>query len=124
MSLILAEQLVKKLASEIKNGPFFSVIADEYTDDANKEQLTNCIRWISDILEVHENFVGFIQLPNIAAETIFSAILEHLQKLGLSLVNCRGKCFDGASNRLGNKTGLAQHVQDYTLPWTFFKSQH
>lgn len=110
---LMAEQLVQKLALEIKNGPFFSVIADEYTDAANKEQLTICIRWISDtILEVHEDFVGFIQLPNIAAETIFTAILEHLQKLGLSLVNCRGQCFDGASNMLGSKTGVARRIQD------------
>ena len=108
----MAEEVVKELTAEVQNSPFFSIIADEYTDASNDEQLTVCIRWIDDMLNVHEDFMGFIKLPNIAAETISTAIQEHIVKLRLSLENCRGQCFDGASNMLGSKTGVARRIQD------------
>ena len=37
-----------------------------------------------------------------------SAIKDVLLKLQLSLVNCRGQCYDGASNIMGHKTGVAK----------------
>ena len=41
-----------------------------------------------------------------------SAIKDVLLKLQLSLGNCIGKCYDGASNMMGHKTGVAKIVQD------------
>ena len=35
-----------------------------------------------------------------------------LLKLQLSLAYCRGQCYDGASNLLGHKTGVAKRIQD------------
>ena len=40
------------------------------------------------------------------------AIKDVLLKLQLSLVNCRGQCYDGASNMMGHKTGVAKRIQD------------
>ena len=54
---------------------------------------------------------GFI-VPDIGAETIASAIKGVLLKLQLSLVYCRGQCYDGASNMMGHKTGVAKRIQD------------
>ena len=39
---------------------FFSIIADEYTDINNQEQITICLRWVDDKLEEHEDFWAFI----------------------------------------------------------------
>ena len=39
-------------------------------------------------------------------------IKDVLLKLQLSLVNCRGQCFDGANNMMGHKTGLTKRIQD------------
>ena len=41
-----------------------------------------------------------------------SVIKDVLLKLQLSLAYCRGQCYDGASNMLGHKTGVAKRIQD------------
>ena len=79
---------------------------------SNKEQLTICIRWVDKELEAHEDFLWFYSVPDIGAETIVSAIKDVLLKLQLSLVNCSGQCYDGASNMMGHKTGVAKRIQD------------
>ena len=109
---IFASKVVQDLVSDIHKATFFSIICDEYTDRSNKKQLTICIRWVDEHLVPHEDFLGFIEIPNISAETIVTAIKGHLTKLGLSLASYRGQCFDGASNMLGPKTGVAKRIQD------------
>ena len=63
-------------------------------------------------LEAHEDFLGFCNVPDFGAETIVSAIKDGLLKLQLSLVNCRAQCYDGASNMMEHKTGMAKRIQD------------
>ena len=57
-------------------------------------------------------FSGFFNIPDISAETIVSAIKDVLVKLQLSLADCRGQCYDGASNMLGQKSGVVKRIQD------------
>ena len=108
---IMANHVIRDLVSEIR-GSFFSIICDEYTYISNKEQLTICIRLVDKELEAHEDFLGFYNVPEIGAEAIVSAIKDVLLKFQLSLVNCRGQCYDGASNMMGHKTGVAKRIQD------------
>ncbi|KXJ16287.1 hypothetical protein AC249_AIPGENE28260 [Exaiptasia diaphana] len=68
--------------------------------------LSKVIRWIDEELEAHEDFLGFVNIPNICADTIVAVIKDLFSRLTLSLNNMRGKCYDGASNMLGN---LVQH---------------
>ena len=107
----MANHVIRDLVLKISGG-FFSIRCDEYTDSSNKEQLTIWIRWVDKELEAHKDFLGFYNVPEIGAETIMSAIKDVLLKLQLSLVNCRGQCFDGASNMVGHKTGVAKRIQD------------
>ena len=108
---IMANHVIRDLVSEIRGG-FFLIICDEYTDISNKEQLTICIRWVDKELEAHEDFLGFYNVPDIGAETIVSAIKNVLLKLQLSLANCRGQCYDGASNKMAHKTCVGKRIQD------------
>jgi len=87
-------------------------MCDEYTDISNKEQLTICNRWVDKELEAHGDFLSIYNVPNFGAETIVSAIKYVLLKLPLSLVNCRGQCYDGTSNMMGHKTAAAKRIQD------------
>ena len=107
----MAYHVIRDLVSEIRGG-FSPIICDEYTDISNKEQLTICIRWVDKELEAHEDFLGFYNVPDIGAESIVSATKDVLLKLQLSLVNCRGKCYDGARNMMGHKIGVAKRIQD------------
>ena len=70
---IMASNVIRNLVADIPGG-FFALIADEYTDKSNEEQLTICIRWIDKHLEVSEDFLGFLKIPVTGAETIASVI--------------------------------------------------
>ena len=89
---------------------YFSIIADEYTDISNKEQLTFCLRWVDEYLDTHEDFIGFYNIPNISSTAIFLAIKDALIRLQLSLSQCRGQCYDEASNMLGKRSGVAKQI--------------
>jgi len=52
-------------------------------------------------------------IPGTGAETIVSAMKDVLLKLQLSLANCRGQCYDGASNMFGHKSGVAKRIQAF-----------
>jgi hypothetical protein len=106
---LMATNTIRELVSQIRNN-YYSLICDEYTDISNKEQLTICLRWIDEQLEAHEDFIGFYAIPNIKADTITCAIKDALIRLQLSLNDCRGQCYDGASNMLGKKSGTAQQI--------------
>jgi len=43
-------------------------MADEYTDISNKELLSLCFRWIDESLDVHKDFLGYYELPDIKAK--------------------------------------------------------
>ena len=60
-------------------------MCDEHTDVSNKQQLSMCVRWIDDSVNPYEDFLGFYELPNIASDTIFSAIKDCLTRFNLPL---------------------------------------
>ena len=111
---LMATNVVKSIVNDISKGQcnFFSLIADEYTDVSNLEQLSICLRWIDDCLNSHEDFLGFYEIPNISSETIEKALKDSLIRLQLSLNECRGQCYDGASNMLGKNSGVATRIQN------------
>ena len=43
-------------------GSFFSIMADECTDIANKEQIVICIRWVDNTLTDYEDVIGLTPL--------------------------------------------------------------
>lgn len=59
-------------------------MVDECVDSSNKEQLVLCFRYVDSELDVHEDFVGFYQIPNIAANTIVSVINDTLMRFDLN----------------------------------------
>ena len=99
--------------SDIKGGKccYFSLIADECTDITNQEQLTICFCWIDENLDAHEDFAGFYRLPDIKAATIETVLKDALIRLQLSLNDCLGQCYDGASNMLGKALGVATRLK-------------
>lgn len=111
---LMSNAVVRDIIEDIKKGDcdYYSLIADEYADVSNKEQLSLNFRWLDDDLIANEDFIGFYEIPDIAAETITNAIEDVLTRVQLSLDECRGQCYDGASNMLGKKSGVAKRIQD------------
>ena len=101
----LALAVTRSLAEEVSKAEYFAVIADETTDAAQKEQLSICLRFVSDSLQVEELFLGLYEAKSTTAEAIFLLIKDALIRLQLPIENLRGQCYDGAANMAGAFTG-------------------
>ena len=91
-------------------GNIYSTMCDEYIDCSNHEQLTFCLCWVETV-KAHETFLGFYEIPDVKSSTIVSMIKEILTRYQLSMENCRGQCYDGASNMLGKTSGVVVELQ-------------
>ena len=111
---LMAHQILRDFTDEMRDS-FYATICDEYTDISDKEQLTLCLRWVDKLFNINKDFLGFYQLENIKSDTIVSAIRDVLLRTQISLDNCRGQCYDGASNMLGKKSGVAKQFLDIQL---------
>ena len=82
-----AHSIICDIVFEIKTGRcvWFSLIADEYSDIANKEQLSINVRWIDNKIDPHEDFLGFYEIPNIKSSTICEALKDALVRIQLAI---------------------------------------
>ena len=104
---IMSRHILLSKLETIRKNIFFSIIADEYTDNTHEEEFSFCIRTVDDNLEVKEDFLGFYELENIKSITVVNAIKDILLRFNLSLQHCRGQTYDGASNMMEKKSGVA-----------------
>ena len=74
------QELKGIIISEVKQAKFFSAMADECSDIANKEQLEIVIHYVNEDDEICEDFVEFVECENgitglALAEKIKSTVL-------------------------------------------------
>ena len=84
----------------------YSLIADEATNITQNEQLCISVRWVDHELNIHEDSLGLIPLPDTKAQTILKQINDVLIRCSLSISNCRGQAYDGTSNMSGIHNGV------------------
>ena len=101
----------REILAEVKNAPFFAVIAGGTTDVSTREQFSICLRVMKNLQPV-ELFAGLYDAPHSDAETLFKVLLDVLLRLGLDVKKLRGHCFDGASNMSGRVTGLRAKLSE------------
>ena len=107
---VIGDSIRNDIIAEVKQAKFYSVIADEVTDTANKEELSLSLRFVFDG-RVKEVFVDFVEVERITGQVLAQAILQWLSTHGLSRVDIRGQCYDGASNMSGAVSGCKSIVQ-------------
>ena len=112
---IMSKQLLRKKLYDVNRSRMF-FLCDEYTDVSNKQQLSMCVRWIGDSLNPHEDFLGFYELPNIASDTVVNASRNSLTCFNLPLSHLRSQSYDGASNMLGKRSGVAAQKKKRVKP--------
>ena len=78
---------------------------DEYTDVLNKQQLSFCVWWGHNFLNVHEDFLGFYQLPDIKSNNIVNAIKDILTRFNLPLLKLR-------EQTSWQKSGVAKQIKE------------
>ena len=120
----MSNQIMRNLLEPFRSC-IFSALCDEYTNVSNKEQLTFCIYWVNNDLEVSEKSLGFYEIPDIKSSTIVTGMKDILLRYELDLDICRGQCYVGASNILGKSSGVATQIfaeqpkANYTIPCSF-----
>ena len=105
----MANQITSHIAANIGNN-FYSIISDKYREISNKKQLSFCIHWVDKFFVTHKEFLEFYEVPNIKSETLIRITKDILLRFQLSLKLCRGQCFDGTSNMLGKRSGVAIQI--------------
>ena len=109
---IMSKQLLRKKLYDVnRRSRMFSLMCDEYTDVSNKQKFSRCVRRIDYSLNPHEDFLDFYELPNIARDTIVSAIKDSLTCFNLPLSDLRGQTYDGAGNMLGKRSGVVARIK-------------
>ena len=86
----LAFSVLRSFKQHMMNSKYFAIIMDETTDASCKEQVSICLRYVSENLQVHEIFTGFYETPDTTASTMFQIAQDVLTRFELQLVNCRG----------------------------------
>ena len=97
----MASHVLRNITSSLQKSPFLTLMMDETTDISNKEQVTFTIRWVSEDLEVNEEFIGLYQVLAIDAATLTTVAKVTFTRLNLSMSKLRGQCYDGTSAMKG-----------------------
>ena len=109
---VMAMHVLRNVATCLQQSPFLTLMMDETTDISNNEQTTIVIRWVSEHLEVHEEFLGLYHVPSIDALTLTTVSKDALVRMNLSMSKLRGQCYDGASTMRGARSGVAKRILD------------
>jgi hypothetical protein len=107
---VIGNCISNDIIAQVKQAKFYSVIADEVTDAANKEELSISLRFVLDGV-VKEMFVDFVEVERITGRVLAQTILQWLSAHGLSPADIRGQCYDGASNMSGAVSGCKSIAQ-------------
>ena len=99
----------KKLVDEIIEAGMHSISADEVTA-SNDEILSICLRYVNKQFEICEVFMMFVELERITGECIAKALLKFYKDAGINVTECKGQCYDGASNMQPQKKGAASYI--------------
>ncbi|XP_028395696.1 52 kDa repressor of the inhibitor of the protein kinase-like [Dendronephthya gigantea] len=104
---IIREKIIAKIQT------YWSLMADETTDVSSTEQMSICIRFVNSKLEVCEEFLGFVKLTKMDAQSVYDVLIPTLEGWGLDLTALVGQGYDGASVMSGSKNGLHKKVTDH-----------
>ena len=106
---ILGEYIRDQILKNVKKVPWFTVIADEVTDMANKQQLSLLVRYDNGI--IREDLLTFLECDTgVTGSRLAEKILDFLRDCKLDLTKLRGQSYDGAGNMSGKTKGAAAIV--------------
>ena len=107
----LGQATIRKIINHVQSVRSYALLVDETRDVSNKEQLTLILRWVDSDFEIHEDFIGFMNVEKVDAESLTLAIKDVLIRCMLPLSSCRGQGYDGASAMMGRYTGVAARIR-------------
>ena len=113
-----AKETTNLLLQDLGDG-HFAILADEYSDVYQQEQMALCLRYVDKKGRVVERFLGIVHVEDTTALTLKTAIGSLLLDHGLSFSMVRGQWYDGASNMKGHSNVLEKLIMDES-PSTYY----
>lgn len=111
---LLGDKILIEIVRRVKKAKYFSIIMDCTPDKGHTEQLSVVLRVVncepSVGASITDNFVGFIDVEDTTGKGFTDTLLEKLNKLNLSIADCRGQSFDNGSNMMGHRQGVQARV--------------
>ena len=103
-----------RILDRIRAAGVFSLMADEATDAANKEQLAICIRFVDkNTMKIEERFMSFSECETgVPGQAIADRLLSHLVTWQLPASQLRGQTYDGAGAMAGKRRGAAARITE------------
>ena len=106
---VMALRILRSIMVNIQSSKF-TIMIDETTDISTQEQVVVVFRWVDSHLVAHEDFVGLYVTNSTTANALVALIKDVLLRMNLKLENCRGQCYDGASNMKGRISGVSTQL--------------
>ena len=105
----------KKIAAEVRQSGFFTILADETRDASKTDQLTLCLRYVTskdDQKAITEKFLMFCEIPDRTGRGLARQILETLKAENIDVTKMRGQGYDGCSAMSGEFKGVQAVIKD------------
>ena len=99
-------RILRDIGSKITLPRPFTLMVDETTDADRKDQCVVVICWVDNGLQAHEEFIGMYVTASTDANSIVAIIKDALMHMNLSLAQCHGQCYDGATVMQGCRNGV------------------
>ena len=80
-------------------------------DCSMSEQVSICIRYITDVGDICADFMGFVKLDKMDAQTIADTLISTVQQWGLDMSYLIAQAYDGASVMSSGKNGVQAKVR-------------
>jgi hypothetical protein len=117
--------LKEEIVCEANAANAFSIIADESADISGVEQLTIIIRFLDKQSKIREEFLGFLPLDKLDAESVATKILSFMEDSGFNLSTFCGQGYDGCAIMAGKVGGVAKLIRDqYNIALYFHCASH
>lgn len=109
---LLVADVRNKIISEINNAKYFALILDSTPDVSHTDQFTVIFRYVNKEGDPVERFLQFTPISSHKAADLEETVINILNETHIDLDNCRGQCYDNASEMSGAFTGLQTRIRD------------
>lgn len=117
--------LEQELLTELTCADFFTLIADESTDEAQREQLGLIVRYkMPGDSPIKEKYFGLIDLRCTTADSIISALENIFVAKNIALSKCLFIALDGANVMSGEKAGVQKKFKRLSPHCTYINCRN
>lgn len=98
---LLSHHILRSICKDVQSTPFFGVIVDGTRDCTGTEQKSICIRFMDEVFDIKDEFVGLYQMNSTTGADLARMIVDVLTRLQLPIDNLRAQAYCGAGNISG-----------------------